>query len=200
MRFGHLCCALLLLVGDAAASTIITDFNSSLGTIGPFGNWTWDSTYRELSVIGNTPDDRLDQHLNGLNYKDIAGATAVSLTGKWDEIFSGNRTFKLDLQDNGGTFATATFSFADFAGSTLTTISAPLTWVVSDPLRHTVSQWVIQGTGSSSLYPSGLLGLTEMAVTSVPECEPRSCVGALFLALGALAIVERGRSRAAIAA
>ena len=160
----------------ASATTVpITDFTA--GNITPFGGvWLWDSQNRDLGVYSsNTTNDYLYQTYGVLDHKNIAGATALQLTGQWTPAGGGNPVdghFFIDLINNGTLLARANYTYGQFVTGTVT-VSAPLIWEPSVPTTF-MDQWQLVGNGNSSAA-FGDLTLTNLV--AVPE--PSTCIMAL---------------------
>lgn len=188
--------ALVLTIAPRAEAGIIqvTDFTAAKGTITSFG-WVWDQTDREITVTTNTSSDYLLQELYQPNAVNIGGATSISLTGTWTPAI-GSGDFLVRLDNNGGSRASAVFSFNEFTGGAVT---KSLNWV-SNPANTTIDQVYIIGNGNSA-SAAGFFAVTNLTVSTgaVPEIDPASAGAAVATLFGALGLFERRGRRMQIA-
>lgn len=183
-----------------AGFVVISNFTSSSISADTTHGWTWDPIAKGV-VIYNDPQN-LDATLGYLREGsipniDVTGATTLSLSAEWDPLATGDGgTFKISLEpSNGVDFASATFSFAEFAGGGVKTVVKPLTWI-SSPNPARVVQWDLEaltftGTGGDLYFQQ--MGTSDQA--SVPE--PSSLI---IFGMGAAGVVWRARRRSKLVA
>ena len=188
MKTLALAVALALTPVMASATTVsITDFNNpAIGTHGDV--WTWNSGTasppRTLGVnLSNTGNDYLIEVL-GYPYKDIAGTTALELTGQWFPSGDDGH-FLVDLFAGGTRLARATYTYGQFAGG-VTTVSAPLVWQPSVPTT-VMDIWELVGDGNSGTA-FGDLALTSMVAVPEPSTYAMALAG---LACGGFSMWRR---------
>lgn len=167
MKTLALALAIALISAVASATNVtITDFNNpAISTHGDI--WTWNSGTasppRTLGVnLSNTGNDYLIEVIDA-PYRNIAGATALELTGQWFPDGDDGH-FLIDLFAGGTLLARATYTYGQFAGG-VTTVSAPLVWQPSVPTT-VMNIWELVGDGNSA-SAFGEFALTSMV--AVPE-------------------------------
>jgi len=188
---------------STAGTVQICDFTASgttaIGVHG--GRWLWDQPSRTLLVgLSNVDADYLQWDYSALDVIDIAGGTALQLTGSWAPDTPGAPTasgsFVVELQNSGALIALARFTYGEFVGGN--TVSHALEWSNPVPTTH-VTQWELHGAGFPN-NTDGDLQLTNMLVVTgspVPEIDPAGLGSVLALVTGTLGLLERRRRRAA---
>lgn len=201
-------CDLVIVIGMMVASisqvahadfVVISDFTSQyvFSTTTDPKKWTWlppPSNDRVLDIIAPFDLSREFLREESITGKNIAGATKMRLRASWipNEPTSGGN-FTIKLQGGGGvTFATADFSFAEFAapGSPYITIEKSLNWV-TNPTTTQVEQWDLSATSFTG--SGGDMYFQEMGASdnaSVPE--PSSLI---LFGLGATGVAWRARRK-----